>query len=61
MMHGKAIWKPGIGEIAKASKRITPGPHKGGLQRLMWTLSCKSQRAETHWVMAYSHKTRSFI
>ena len=28
-MHGKAIWKPGIGEIAKASRDIAPGPHKG--------------------------------
>ena len=28
MMHGKAIWKPGIGEIAKASMDIAPEPHK---------------------------------
>ena len=32
-MRGKAIWKTGIGEIAKASKDIAPAPHKGGLQR----------------------------
>ena len=29
-MHGKAIWKHGIGKIAKASRDIAPGPHKGG-------------------------------
>ena len=28
-MHGKAIWKHGIGKIAKASRDIAPGPHKG--------------------------------
>ena len=28
-VHGKAIWKPGISEIAKASSAIAPGPHKG--------------------------------
>ena len=29
MMHRKATWKHGIGEIAKASWGIAPGPHKG--------------------------------
>ena len=29
-MHGKAIWKPGIGEIAKASRGIAPGTQRGG-------------------------------
>ena len=29
-MHGKAIWKPRLGEIAKASRGIAPGPHKRG-------------------------------
>ena len=28
MMHGKAIWKLGIAEIAKASKDFVRGPHK---------------------------------
>ena len=46
MMHEKAIWKPGIGEIAKASRDTAPGPHKGGFQRLILTPSCKGQRAD---------------
>ena len=30
MMHGKAIWKSGIGEIAKASRDIVSWtPHEG--------------------------------
>ena len=29
-MHGKVIWKHGIGKISKASRDIAPGPHKGG-------------------------------
>ena len=29
MMHGKAFWKSGIDEIAKASRDIASGPHKG--------------------------------
>ena len=37
MMHGKAIWKPEICEMAKASRDIAPGPHKGGLQQPIWT------------------------
>ena len=28
MMHGKAIWKLGINEIAKASRDIAPDPYK---------------------------------
>ena len=31
MVHGKAIWKSGIDEIAKASGGNTSGPHKEGL------------------------------
>ena len=31
MMHGKAIWKPGIAEIVKASRDFSPEPHKEGL------------------------------
>ena len=53
MMHGKAIWKPVIGEIARS--------HKGGLQHLKRTPSCKGQHADKHWVMAYSHKTQFFM
>ena len=29
MMHGKAIWKSGIGETAKAPRGIAPGPYRG--------------------------------
>ena len=34
-MHRKAIWKPGVGEIAKPSREIATGPHKEGLQHPM--------------------------
>ena len=61
MMHGKAVWKPGIGEIAKAARDIAPEPHKGGLQHPIWTPSCKGQRAGERWVMVYGHKTQSFM
>ena len=60
MMHGKAIWKPRIGEIAKASRRIAPGIHKGGLQHPMWTAGCNGQCADARWVMDYGNKTQSF-
>ena len=60
-MHGKTIWKPGIGKIAKASRGIAPGPNKGGFQRPIWTPSCNSQHADARRVMAYSHKTQSFM
>ena len=30
MIHGKAIWKPGIGETSKASRGSAPEPHKAG-------------------------------
>ena len=30
MMDRKAIWKPGIAEIVKASRDFAPEPHKGG-------------------------------
>ena len=60
-MHGKTIWKPGINEMAKASRDISPGPHKEELQRHIWTPSCKGQRANARCVMAYGHKTQSFM
>ena len=34
MVDGKAIWKPGIAEIVKASRYFAPEPHKGGLHTL---------------------------
>ena len=57
MMHGKAIWKPEISEIAKSFRGIVPGLHEVGLQRHIWTLSCKGQRPDAH----PSWKTQSFI
>ena len=30
MIHGKVIQKPGIDEIAKASRGFAPGPQEGG-------------------------------
>ena len=35
MLHGKAIWKPGIAEIVKATRGFAPGPHKWDLQYLL--------------------------
>ena len=60
-MHGKAIWKPGISEMAKTSRDIAPGPYKGGLQRPIRTPSYNGQRADARWVMTYGHKTQSFM
>ena len=31
-MYGKAIWKPGMAEIVKASRDFAPDPTRGGLQ-----------------------------
>ena len=50
MINIKSIWKPEFGKIAKASRGIAPGPHKGGLQR-----------PDVRWVMAHEHKTQSFM
>ena len=61
MMHEKAILKPGIGEIGKATRGISSWPHKGGLQHPIWISSCKGQRADVRWVIAYSHKTQFFM
>ena len=52
-MHGKAIWKHGISDIAKASSRgIVPGPHKG---------EAYSTPYEHPAAMACGHKTQSFM
>ena len=59
-MHGKTIWKPGINEMAKASREISPGPHKEELQRPIWTPAARANML-THVVMAYGHKTQSFM
>ena len=64
MMHGKAIGKLGIGEIAKVSKgnaiRVEGG---GGSYSTSYELPppARTKRADAHWVMAYFHKTQSFI
>ena len=60
-MHGKAIWKPVIAEIVKASRDFAPEPHNGGLIAPPWTPNWKGQRADARWVMAYVHKTQSFM
>ena len=65
MMHGNAIWKPGIGEIVKASRGIARGPHKegGGVELTASHMNprCNGHCAATHWVIAYGHETQSFI
>ena len=64
MMHGKAIGKLGIGEIAKVSKgnaiRVEGG---GGRYSPSYELppSARTKRADAHWVMADFHKTQSFM
>ena len=61
MIHRKSIWKPGIGKIAKVCRGIAPGPHKGGLTVPHMSPSCKDQRADVRWIMAYERKTQSFM
>ena len=66
MMHGKAIGKLGIGEIAKVSKgnaiRVEGGGG-GGCYSTSYELPppARTKRADAHWVMAYFHKTQSFM
>ena len=62
MMHGNTLWKTGISEIAKASRGVAFGPHKGGLQHPIWTSSCNGQRADdARWLTVYAHKTQFFM
>ena len=56
MMHGKAIWKPGIAGIAKASRSVAP---QGALTLTPW--NPQLQCADTRWVIAYDHETQSFM
>ena len=58
-MHGKTMWKPGIGEIAKAFRGIAPGPHKGAYSApyeppasRAKVPSFKGQSANVRWVIA---------
>ena len=56
------IEKRGIGEIAKSSRGIAPGPHNGGLTvPHMNPPSGHGQSVDVRWVMVYGHKTESFI
>ena len=55
MMHGKAIGKLGIGEIAKVSKGNAIRVEGGGGH------STHTKHADAHWVLAYFHKTQSFM
>ena len=60
MMHGKAIWKPGIGEITKAPMGIAPEPYKGAVCSIPYEpQTARSQHADVHWIIAYGHKTQS--
>ena len=57
-MHGKAIWKPGIGEIAKASWGIA---WRGVYSTPYKPPASKGQHTDARWVMAYDHKTQYFM
>ena len=48
MMNGKAIWKPGIGEIAKPFRGIAPEPHKGGFTAPHMTLQLQEANVLMH-------------
>ena len=61
MMHGKAMWKPRIGKIARL-----PGALPLNLTRRAYSTQyeppvARGQRADARWVMVYSHKTQSFM
>ena len=62
-MHGKAIWKPGISEIAKASSGIAPKSQKKDdreVGRRCVSAPHRNPYLHTCWVMAFGHKN-SFI
>ena len=61
MIHGKSIWKPGLGEIAKASRGIALGCHKGVYSDPYEPPATRIEHADTCWAIAYGHKTQSFI
>ena len=54
-------WKPGIGEIVKASRGIAPEPHTGVCSAPYEPPAVGGQRAAACWVMACGHKTQSFM
>ena len=63
-MHGKAIWKPELDEIAKASRGIAPGTYKegGGVYSASYEPPVAGvQCADARCIVAYGHKTQSFM
>ena len=60
-MHGKAIWKPGIAKIGYNFQGLWPKITQGGLTAPPWSSSCKGQYCDACWVLAYNHKTQSFM
>ena len=61
MMNSKTIWKPGIGKITKVSKDITLEPTSGIYSTPYEHPAAQSQSVDACWVMAYKHKTQSFM
>ena len=61
MMYGEAIWKYGTGEIAKPSSAIAPEPHKKVGWRGRVTAPDMNLQLHKRSVMAYGHKTQSFM
>ena len=61
MMHVKNIWKLGINEIAKASRDIALEPCKRGYIAPYEHPAARGQYADAPWVIAYDHKTQSFM
>ena len=51
MMHGKAIWKPEIGEMAKTSRDLAPGPHSED----------GAYSAPYNFPVSYGNKTQFFM
>ena len=60
-MHGKAIWKPGLDEIAKASRSIASDPTGKFYSYPYQPPVASSHCADSSCVMVYGHKTQSFI
>ena len=58
ILHGKTI--KSLGSL-KASSGIAPGPPQGWSSTPHKNPNCNGQHADTHWVMAYGHKTQSLM
>ena len=61
MMHGKVIWKRGVGELAKASRGIAPGPHKGAYSAPFEPPVGMANLLKHIGFWPYDHKTQSFM